>query len=88
VLAAILIDGMNFYNSNVIMMTINNCDSQSALHRQEIYSPQWLILCAMMHVMRDIAFAATDVASKIVTFLNANYLKYQVMVNFLYQVIS
>jgi len=29
------------------MMTINNCDSQSALHRQEIYSPQWLILCVM-----------------------------------------
>jgi len=67
------------------MMTINNCDSQSALHRQEIYSPQWLILCVMM---RDIAFAATDVASEIVTFLNANYLKYQVMVNFLNQAIS
>jgi len=28
-------------------MTINNCDSQSVLHRQEIYSPQWLILCVM-----------------------------------------
>jgi len=28
-------------------MTINNCDSQSVLRRQEIYSPQWLILCVM-----------------------------------------
>jgi len=37
----------------------------------------------MMHVMRNNLFAATDVASKILTFLNANYLKYQVMVNFL-----
>jgi len=26
-------------------MTINNCASQSTLYMQEIYSPQWLILC-------------------------------------------
>jgi len=25
------------------MLTINDCDSQNALHRQEIYLPQWLI---------------------------------------------
>jgi len=29
-------------------MTINSCDSQSALHRQEIHLPQWLILCVLM----------------------------------------
>jgi len=40
----------------IIMMIINNCDSQSALHMQEIYSPQWLISCVMMHVMHNIAF--------------------------------
>jgi len=32
-------------------MTINNCGSQRALRRQEIYSPQWVILCVMVHVM-------------------------------------
>ena len=69
-------------------MIINNCDSQSALHRQEIYSPQWLTLCVMMHVMRNISFAATDVAFVILFFLNANYLNYQVMENVLNQVIS
>jgi len=46
-------------------MTINNCDSQSALHGQEIYSRQWRILCVMMFLMNNNAFAAKDVASKI-----------------------
>jgi len=33
-------------------MTINNCDSQSALNRQEKYFFQWVILCVMMmHAM-------------------------------------
>jgi len=48
----------------VIKMTINNCDSQSPLHKQEIYSSQWLILCVMMHVTYNIMFTATDLASK------------------------
>jgi len=46
-------------------MTINKCDSQSVPYRQEIYSPKWLILCVMMHVMYNIVFTATDVDSKI-----------------------
>jgi len=54
-------------------MTINNCDSRSSLHWQEIYSPQWLILGAMTHVIYTIAFAATDVM-----FLKPYYWKYQV----------
>jgi len=57
-------------------MTINNCDSQSALHRQEIYSPEWFVSCAMMHVLYNIAFTATDLAAKVLTFLKANYLKF------------
>jgi len=32
-------------------MAVNKCDSQITLHRQEIDSPKWLILCVMMHVM-------------------------------------
>jgi len=35
----------------VIMMTVNNCDSQIALHRRGMYSPKWLILCVVMHGM-------------------------------------
>jgi len=69
-------------------MTINNCDSRSALHRQEIYSLQRLILCVTMHVMYSIVFTAADVASKILTFPKANYLKYQVMAKLLNQVIG
>jgi len=42
----------------------------------------------MMHVMYNIAFTATDVASKILTFLKANYVKYQAMEKLLNQVIS
>jgi len=38
---------------------IATCDSQSALHGQEIYSPQCFISCAMMRVMFHIAFVAT-----------------------------
>jgi len=42
---------MSFYLQTAITMTINNCDSQSALHRQETYLPQWwFILTVMMHV--------------------------------------
>ena len=33
------------------MMTINNCDLQSTLHKQEIHLPQWLVLCLIAHVM-------------------------------------
>jgi len=46
------------------------------------------LLCAMMHVMYNAGFPATTVASKILTFLNANNLKYQVLENLLNQVIS
>ena len=70
------------------MLTINNCDSQSALRRQGFYSPQWLILCVIMHVVYNIAFTVTAVASKILTFLKTNYLKYQVMAKLLNQAIS
>jgi len=35
-----------------------NCDSQSALQRQEIYLSQWPILCVMMHVMYNNVFRA------------------------------
>ena len=45
------------------MLTINNCDSQMTLYKQEIYSPKWLILCVMMHAMCDIAYTATDMAN-------------------------
>jgi len=69
-------------------MTINNCDSQSAQHLQEIYSPQWHILRVMMHVMHNIALAATDVAPRIVTFLKENYLKNQVTAKLLNHLIS
>jgi len=40
----------------------------------------------MMHAMYNFAFTATDVASKILLFLKANYLKYQVMAELLNQV--
>jgi len=69
-------------------MTINNCDSQSAQHLQEIYLPQWHILRVMMHVMHNIALAATDVAPRIVTFLKENYLKNQVTAKLLNHLIS
>jgi len=42
----------------------------------------------MMHVMYNIAFTATEVASKILIFLKGNYLNYQVIANLLNQVIS
>jgi len=43
----------------------------------------------MMHVMYNTAFTATNVASKILTFLKAKYLKYQVVAKLLInQVIS
>jgi len=57
-------------------MRIKNYDSQSALHRQGIYSPQWIILRVMMHVMYNIAFTAISMASKMSTFLKANCLNY------------
>ena len=41
-----------------------------------------------IHVMCDTAYAATDVAPDVLTFLKANYLKYQVSVKLLNQVIS
>jgi len=41
-----------------------------------------------MHVMYHVAFTATNMDFKILTFLKANYLKYQVMVKLLTQVIS
>jgi len=37
-------------------MTVNNCDSQSALRRQEIYLTKWLVLCVMVCAMYNIAF--------------------------------
>jgi len=40
-------NGMSFYLQIVIRMTVNNCDSQSALHMQEIYSHEWSVLCVM-----------------------------------------
>jgi len=54
-------------------MTISNCDSQNVLRIEDIYSPQWLVLCVVKHVVYNIAFKTTDVASKILTSLNANY---------------
>jgi len=42
----------------------------------------------MMHVITDIKFTAREVASKIFTFLKANYLKYQVTTKTFNQVIS
>jgi len=37
----------------------------------------------MMHVMCNIAFTATDVASKILTSIKTSYLQYQVTTNLL-----
>jgi len=70
---------MNFQLQIAITIPVNNCDSQSYFHRQKIYSPQWFILSVLMHVMYNIMVTAIDVASKFLTFLKANYLKYQVM---------
>jgi len=42
----------------------------------------------MMHVMHNTALTAIDLASKILTFLKANHLKYQVMEKLSNQVIS
>jgi len=67
-LAAIQFNGTSFYLQVVITMTISNCDSQSALYKHNIYSTQWLILHVIVHVMHNIAFTATDVASKFLTF--------------------
>jgi len=47
------------------MITINNCDSQSVQHRKEIDSPKWLILCVMVHVVRNVAFTPRDIASEL-----------------------
>jgi len=63
-------------------MTINNCELQSFSHRQAIYSSQWLNLCAMMHVMYNVAFTATDVPYKILI-VKVNYLKCQVVAKLL-----
>jgi len=57
------------------MLTINNCNSQRALRRQDIYSPKWLMLRVLVYVMHIIALAAADVVSESLTFLEANYLK-------------
>jgi len=54
-------------------MKINNL-TQNALHRQEIYSPQWLILCMMMLFIYNIELKATDAAYKILTLLKPNSL--------------
>jgi len=50
-LAAIQFNAMSFKLQIVITMTINTCEPQSALHKQEIWSPQCFILSVMMHVM-------------------------------------
>jgi len=42
----------------------------------------------MIHVMCNTVFTATDVDFKIVTFLNEIYLKYQVIIKLLNQLIS
>jgi len=42
----------------------------------------------MMHIIYNIAFTVTDVASEILTFLKANCLKYKVTAKLLNQVIS
>jgi len=47
----------------------------SALHRQEICSSQWLILCVMTHVLYNIAFTATDVASEVLNFAKIKLLE-------------
>jgi len=51
------------------------CGSQSALHSQEIYTPQWLNLSAMMNVMYNIAFSATNMDFKILSFLQSKLLE-------------
>ena len=48
------------------MTTINIVTHKSSA--QEIYSPQLLILCLMMHVLYNIAFTATNVAAKVLNF--------------------
>jgi len=49
---------------------------------------QWRILRVMMHAMHNVIFVITDVAFKILTFLKANYLKYQVIAKLLNNVTS
>jgi len=65
---------MSFKLQIIMTMTIHNYYSQSTLHRQEFCLPQLLVLCVMMHVMYNNAFTATDMSSKILTILKANYL--------------
>jgi len=72
-------------------MTINNCDLQNAMYRQEIYcipSIAYFMCDDASHVQYNLAFTATDVASKIFPFLKAIYLKYQVMAKLLNQVVN
>ena len=64
-------------------MTITNFDSESALNMKETYPRKCLVVCVMMHVMYNIAFTATDAASQFLSFLNAKYLKYEVIVKLL-----
>jgi len=45
-------------------------------------------LCAMIHVMCNIVFTATAVASKTLTFLKATYFQYQVMEKLFNQVLT
>jgi len=62
----------------LIKMT-NNCDSRkrSAQARNLFTSMIYLICDDLMHVMYNIAFTAKDVATKILTFLEANHLEFQ-----------
>jgi len=50
--------------------------------------PSRVPMSVIMHVIENIAFTATDVASKIFAFLKANYLKYQAMKRLLNHVVS
>jgi len=75
-LAAIHFNGMSFQLQIIITIMINTWLNALCTGKKSIQlSTQWVILCVMMHVivMYNIVFIARDAASKILTFLNANY---------------
>jgi len=75
-LAAIHFNGMSFQLQIIITIMINTWLNALCTGKKSIQlSTQWVIICVMMHVivMYNIVFIARDAASKILTFLNANY---------------
>jgi len=61
------------------------CTGKKSICLNGLFCVWW---CVIMRIMYDISFTATGLASKILTLLKANYLKYQVPAKLLDQVMT